>query len=100
MLALISRARLRWNFANRYLRPMACVSACVLITSALWTIACVRSTFRWERRFPARQDAGGYFWLMGRLDDVMNVSGHRLGTMEVESALEVQTEVEHLDLVS
>jgi acetyl-CoA synthetase len=35
----------------------------------------------------ARQDADGYFWLMGRVDDVINVSGHRLGTMEVESAL-------------
>ncbi|MFP5275483.1 MAG: acetate--CoA ligase [Acidobacteriota bacterium] len=35
----------------------------------------------------ARQDADGYFWLMGRVDDVINVSGHRLGTMEIESAL-------------
>ncbi len=35
----------------------------------------------------ARVDADGYFWLMGRVDDVINVSGHRLGTMEVESAL-------------
>ncbi|HEY2857446.1 MAG TPA: acetate--CoA ligase [Terracidiphilus sp.] len=35
----------------------------------------------------ARQDQDGYFWLMGRVDDVINVSGHRLGTMEVESAL-------------
>jgi acetyl-CoA synthetase len=35
----------------------------------------------------ARMDADGYFWLMGRVDDVINVSGHRLGTMEVESAL-------------
>jgi acetyl-CoA synthetase len=35
----------------------------------------------------ARQDSDGYFWLMGRVDDVINVSGHRLGTMEVESAL-------------
>jgi acetyl-CoA synthetase len=35
----------------------------------------------------ARQDEDGYFWLMGRVDDVMNVAGHRLGTMEVESAL-------------
>ncbi len=32
-------------------------------------------------------DADGYFWLMGRVDDVINVSGHRLGTMEIESAL-------------
>jgi acetyl-CoA synthetase len=35
----------------------------------------------------ARRDEDGYFWLMGRVDDVINVSGHRLGTMEVESAL-------------
>ena len=35
----------------------------------------------------AHQDADGYFWLMGRVDDVINVSGHRLGTMAVESAL-------------
>ena len=35
----------------------------------------------------ARQDENGYFWVMGRVDDVLNVSGHRLGTMEVESAL-------------
>jgi acetyl-CoA synthetase len=35
----------------------------------------------------ARCDADGYYWLMGRVDDVINVSGHRLGTMEIESAL-------------
>ena len=35
----------------------------------------------------ARRDHRGYFWIMGRVDDVINVSGHRLGTMEVESAL-------------
>jgi len=35
----------------------------------------------------ARRDEDGYFWLMGRIDDVVNVSGHRLGTAEVESAL-------------
>jgi acetyl-CoA synthetase len=35
----------------------------------------------------ARRDDDGYFWIMGRVDDVINVSGHRLGTMEVESAL-------------
>ncbi len=35
----------------------------------------------------ARQDEDGYFWLMGRVDDVINVAGHRLSTMEVESAL-------------
>jgi acetyl-CoA synthetase len=35
----------------------------------------------------ARRDPDGYFWVMGRIDDVVNVAGHRLGTMEVESAL-------------
>ena len=35
----------------------------------------------------ARRDEDGYFWIMGRTDDVLNVSGHRLGTMEIESAL-------------
>ncbi|NND54677.1 MAG: acetate--CoA ligase [Gammaproteobacteria bacterium] len=35
----------------------------------------------------AHRDKDGYFWIMGRIDDVVNVSGHRLGTMEVESAL-------------
>ncbi len=35
----------------------------------------------------ARRDADGYYWITGRVDDVMNISGHRLGTAEVESAL-------------
>jgi len=35
----------------------------------------------------ARRDPDGYFWLLGRVDDVINVAGHRIGTMEVESAL-------------
>ena len=35
----------------------------------------------------AHRDKQGYFWIMGRIDDVMNISGHRIGTMEVESAL-------------
>jgi acetyl-CoA synthetase len=35
----------------------------------------------------SRQDEDGYFWVMGRVDDVLNVAGHRLSTMEVESAL-------------
>ncbi|HEX9532665.1 MAG TPA: acetate--CoA ligase [bacterium] len=35
----------------------------------------------------AKRDADGYFWLLGRVDDVINVSGHRIGTYEVESAL-------------
>ena len=35
----------------------------------------------------ARRDKGGYFWIVGRIDDVLNVAGHRLGTSEIESAL-------------
>jgi acetyl-CoA synthetase len=35
----------------------------------------------------AHRDKDGYFWIMGRMDDVLKVSGHRLGTMEIESAL-------------
>jgi len=41
----------------------------------------------------ARVDKDGYFWIMGRLDDVINVSGHRLGTAEIESALVGHTDV-------
>ena len=41
----------------------------------------------------ARKDQDGYYWLMGRVDDVLNVSGHRLGTMEVESALVAHSKV-------
>jgi acetyl-CoA synthetase len=35
----------------------------------------------------ARRDQDGYFWIVGRIDDVLNVAGHRLGTAEIESAL-------------
>ena len=47
---------------------------------------------RWDGRhyFPgdgAKRDEDGYFWILGRVDDVLNVAGHRIGTMEVESAL-------------
>ncbi len=41
----------------------------------------------------ARRDKDGYYWLMGRVDDVINVSGHRLGTMEIESALVAHAKV-------
>ncbi len=41
----------------------------------------------------ARRDDDGYFWVMGRVDDVLNVAGHRLGTMEIESALVSHTKV-------
>ena len=46
---------------------------------------------RWkDTYFPgdgAKRDADGFFWVLGRVDDVMNVAGHRIGSMEVESAL-------------
>ena len=41
----------------------------------------------------ARRDADGYYWITGRIDDVINVSGHRLGTAEVESALVLHPDV-------
>ncbi len=60
-----------------------------------------RYVAQYWQRFPGRyftgdgckQDEEGYFWLLGRVDDVMNISGHRLSTMEVESAL-----VDHPDV--
>jgi acetyl-CoA synthetase len=41
----------------------------------------------------ARRDSGGYFWITGRIDDVINISGHRLSTAEIESALVAHTTV-------
>ncbi len=41
----------------------------------------------------ARRDADGYYWITGRIDDVINVSGHRMGTAEVESALVLHPKV-------
>jgi acetyl-CoA synthetase len=41
----------------------------------------------------ARRDADGYYWITGRIDDVLNVSGHRLGTAEIESALVLHDDV-------
>ena len=53
------------------------------------------------KRFPgyyfagdgARRDRDGYYWITGRVDDVINVSGHRLGTAEIESALVLHPDV-------
>ena len=53
-------------------------------------VATYWSRWRNDVYFPgdgAKRDEAGYFWLLGRVDDVMNVAGHRIGTMEVESAL-------------
>jgi acetyl-CoA synthetase len=48
----------------------------------------------------ARRDKDGYFWIMGRIDDVLNVAGHRLGTMEIESALVAHPKVAEAAVVS
>ncbi|MDA3869412.1 MAG: acetate--CoA ligase [Gammaproteobacteria bacterium] len=48
----------------------------------------------------ARRDEDGYFWIMGRIDDVVNISGHRLGTMEIESALVAHERVVEAAVVS
>ncbi len=48
----------------------------------------------------ARKDEDGYFWVMGRIDDVINVSGHRLSTMEVESALVAHPKVAEAAVVA
>ncbi len=48
----------------------------------------------------ARRDKDGYYWIMGRIDDVLNVAGHRLGTMEIESALVAHTRVAEAAVVS
>ncbi|HUL85051.1 MAG TPA: acetate--CoA ligase [Actinomycetota bacterium] len=48
----------------------------------------------------ARRDEDGYFWLLGRIDDVMNVSGHRLSTFEIESALVDDPKVAEAAVVS
>jgi acetyl-CoA synthetase len=48
----------------------------------------------------ARKDEDGYFWIMGRVDDVINVSGHRLSTMEVESALVAHSKVAEAAVVA
>ena len=47
---------------------------------------CIRDSFYFAGD-GARRDEDGYYWVMGRVDDVISVSGHRLGTMEIESAL-------------
>jgi len=48
----------------------------------------------------AQRDEDGYFWIMGRIDDVLNVAGHRLGTMEIESALVAHARVAEAAVVS
>jgi len=61
------------------------------------------SKWRKDIYFPAdgvKRDEEGYLWFLGRVDDVMNVSGHRIGTMEVESALVDHSQVAEAAVVS
>jgi acetyl-CoA synthetase len=65
-----SMARTLWNDDERYLKTYWDVMPNVYFTGD-----------------GARRDADGYFWVVGRIDDVLNVAGHRIGTAEIESAL-------------
>jgi acetyl-CoA synthetase len=47
-----------------------------------------------------RRDTDGYYWITGRVDDVINVSGHRMGTAEVESSLVASPAVSEAAVVS
>ena len=65
---------------------------CCAASTAIPIASCSRYWSRWTDGTyftgdGARRDEDGFFWLLGRVDDVLNVAGHRLGTMEVESAL-------------
>ncbi|MBY0379709.1 MAG: AMP-binding protein, partial [Burkholderiales bacterium] len=44
-------------------------------------------------------DKDGYFWILGRIDDILNVSGHRIGTMEIESALAIHPKIAEVAVV-
>ncbi len=71
----------------RHARAHRCCVLCTAITSDSKDILPRHPWLLLRRRDGARHDEDGYIWVMGRVDDVLNVSGHRLSTMEVESAL-------------
>ena len=65
---------------------------CFEASTAIPNASCSRYWSKWDRATyftgdGAKRDEDGYFWVLGRVDDVINVAGHRIGTMEVESAL-------------
>ena len=68
-------------------RGRACCAASTAIPSASSASTGARYPGIYFTGDGAKRDEDGYFWLLGRVDDVMNVSGHRVSTMEVESAL-------------
>ena len=57
---------------------------------------CIRDSFTGDG---CRRDSDGYYWITGRVDDVINVSGHRMGTAEVESALVAHPKVSEAAVV-
>ena len=66
--------------------------ACCAASTAIPSASCSRYWSKWKDGIyftgdGAHVDKDGYYWLLGRVDDVLNVAGHRIGTMEVESAL-------------
>src|SRR5207244_2328315 len=90
------------GIADRQRHPMPAHQGGLLVISKPWP-AMLRTIYGDDERYRqqywsqvphayftadgARKDQDGYFWIMGRVDDVINVAGHRLSTMEVESAL-------------
>jgi acetyl-CoA synthetase len=84
--ARCSRARARATSCCSTAGPARC-ARCTATTSASSTRTSARSRARTSPGDGARRDEDGYYWITGRVDDVINVSGHRLGTAEVESAL-------------
>ncbi len=90
------RRRAAWSRSRRAAassrsasRGPACCAASGAIRSATKRATGARGRTLYFAGDGAHRDARGYFWIMGRIDDVMNVSGHRIGTMEVESAIVV-----------
>jgi acetyl-CoA synthetase len=68
-------------------RGRACCAASGATTSASSSSTSARSPACYFTGDGARRDEDGYFWVVGRVDDVLNVAGHRIGTAEIESAL-------------
>ena len=80
------RGRRRPAGASRS-RGRRCCAASTATTSATSKQYWSRPGRRYFTGDGAKRDEDGYFWILGRVDDVLNVAGHRIGTMEVESAL-------------
>ena len=74
------------NLSSANPGPACCVEFGV-ICNVTATLTGARSKAVTSPATACRQDKDGYFWIVGRIDDVLNVAGHRIGTAEVESAL-------------